>query len=200
MKDFADALADLIIGIEMPKLDSIMKEVAEKIQGDVVGVTYHLIDAYYADYMPPERAYYIRTEEYKARHNNQRNKKGQFRQKKSKAEYDRGRDRSLATAIKALSASGQPAIGVCRPIDGAIGYQAGVLFDPGYFKNNMQHTYKGFTEWDIAENFLFGQHGNGEAIYFTEPHADKVLRDYINSYKPRFDRHYNNACKKFSKF
>ena len=29
---------------------------------------------------------------------------------------------------------------------------------------------KGFSEWDIVENFLFGQHGNGDAIHFTTPH------------------------------
>lgn len=195
MKDFANTLIDLIIENEMPRLNKVMRYVAGKIQEDFIGVTYRLIDAYYADYMPPERAYYIRTDEYKSKHNNQRNKKGQFRQKKSKAEYDRGRDKSLMSAIKALDASGEPAIGVCRPIEGTNGYQAGVVFDPDYFNKNMQHTYKGFTEWDITENFLFGQHGNGEAIHFTEPHADIVLRDYLNSYKTRFDKHYNDALK-----
>ena len=63
----------------------------------------------------------------------------------------------------------------------------------------MRHEHKGFTEWDIVENFLFGQHGNGEEIHFTENYADIELRNYLNSYKPKFDKHYHNALKKFKK-
>ena len=197
MKDFTDIIADNIISQELPKIEKIMQYVAGKIQGDLIGVTYAVIDAYYQDYTPPERAYYIRTDEYKANNNHPKNKKnGQFR-KKNKSEWSRSNDISLMSAMKTLGESGQPAIGICRPLDGRFGYQAGVVFDSNYFNNIMHHENKGFREWDIVENFIFGQHGNGKVIYFTEPHADIVLRDYLNSYRPRFDKHYNDACKKF---
>ncbi len=194
MKSFTDALTNIIMENEIPRLDKIMQEVAQKIQMDMVNVTYGLIDAYYQDYKPD---YYIRTDNYKAKYGHPKDKKsGQFR-KKNKEEWKRASDISLASAIKALGESGQPAIGVCRPIDGMWGYQAGVIFDPNYFNKAMYHEQKGFTEWDIVENFLFGQHGNGKAIHFTEPHADIVLKGYIDSYKTQFDKHYNDACKKF---
>lgn len=194
MKDFASTFADLIISQEKTRLNDIMQYVANQIQKDVIDVTYATLDAYYRDYMPPDRAYYIRTDEYKARPR-AKDKKGQFK-RKTKTEWSRSSDRSLMSAVKALGESGQPAIGVCRPLDGMFGYQAGVVFDPDYFEMAMHHENKGFTEWDIVENFLFGQHGNGEAIHFTEPHADMVLREYINSYKSKFDKHYNDAFKK----
>lgn len=196
MKDFVDTLTKVILANERPRLDNIMRYVSGKIQEDMVALTYSVIDAYYQDYMPPDRAYYIRTEEYKAKHDHPKNNKGQFRHK-SKTEWSRSKDRSLMSAIKALDDSGQPAIGVNRPLDGAFGYQAGVIFDPDYFSKAMHHEHKGFTEWDITENFLFGQHGNGGAIYFTEPHADIVLRDYLDAYKPKFDKHYSDACRQF---
>lgn len=196
MKSFADLIADKIISNELPRLEKIMQYTAQKIQGDVIGVTYAVIDAYYQDYMPPERAYYIRTDEYRANNNHPKDKKsGQFR-RKNKTEWSRSNDVSLMSAIKALGESGQPAIGVCRPLDGRLGYQAGVIFDPSYFNQAMHHENKGFSEWDIVENFLFGQHGNGDAIHFTTPHADMVLRNYLNSYKSKFDKHYNDACRK----
>lgn len=197
MKDFASTFADLIISKEKTRLNDIMQYVANQIQRDVIDVTYATLDAYYQDYMPPDRAYYIRTDEYKAKHNRPKDKKsGQFK-RKNKTEWSRSSDKSLMSAIKTLGESGQPAIGVCRPLDGMFGYQAGVVFDPDYFERAMHHENKGFTEWDIVENFLFGQHGNGEAIHFTEPHADMILREYINSYKTKFDKHYNDAFKKF---
>ena len=200
MEGFAKNLADFIIERETPRLNNIMREVAEKIQGDMVAVTYSVIDAFYADYRPEV---YIRTDEYKAKHNNQKNKKGQFRQKKSDMEYKRGRDVSLASAIKTMEASNQPAIGVCRPIDGtnwSAGAIAGVVFDESYFAKRMKHSVKGdnFTEWDIVEDFLWGVHGN-EAVATTDPSAGLVLYEYIDSYKPRFDKHYNDACKKIKK-
>lgn len=200
MKGFTNALTDLIIETEMPRLNNIIKEVAKKIQGDMVAVTYSVIDAFYEDYQHSDGRVYIRTDEYKAKHNNQRDKKGQFRYKKSAMEYKRGRDVSLMSAVKAMETSGQPAIGVCRPLDGMFGYQAGVVFDESYFQKKMKHSVKGddFTEWDIVEDFLWGVHGN-EAVYTTTPSAGWTLYDYIKSYKPKFDRHYNNACKKFRK-
>ena len=52
MKSFVDALTDLIISKETPRLKKIMREVAEKIQGDVVAATYSIIDAYYLGCSP----------------------------------------------------------------------------------------------------------------------------------------------------
>ena len=198
MKDFARTLADLIIERETPRLNNIMQEVAQKIQGDMVAVTYSVIDAFYEDYTHADGRIYIRTDEYKKKHNNQRDKSGKFRQKNSKTEFIRGRDKSLMTAVKAMEASGQPAIGVCRPLDNRFGYQAGVIFDESYFEKKMKHSIKGdnFTEWDIVEDFLWGVHGN-ENVATTTPSAGWVLYEYVNSYKPKFDKHYNDACKKF---
>ncbi len=197
MKDL-NAFADWILSNERHKIDKIMREVAKKIQGDMVGVTYRLIDMYYADYRPEV---YIRTDDLSRP---KQGKDGKFIKKTSNERKRLNSDDvSLKTAIKALSESKEPAIGVCKQLDGGVGYQAGVLFDPGYFEDKMHHSVMGknFTEWDIAENFLFGQHGNGSArsavTEFTEPHADMVLRDYLNSYKSRFDKHYQAAYKKY---
>lgn len=195
MKGFADYLAEFIIETERTKIDKIMHYIAERAQNDLVLTTYSILDAYYQDYMPPERAYYIRTDELKHKKSK---KSGKFA-KKSKTEQKRANDISLMTAMKALNESGQPAIGVCRPLEGAWGYQGGVLFDPDYFNGAMKHSQRGFDEWEITENFLFGQHGNGAAIHFTEPHADILLRQYIEQYGARFDMHYRDACKKFKK-
>ena len=198
MKDFANALADTILKNEAPKLDKIMRYVAERAQEDIVQVTYTAIDAYYQNYSP---VYYIRTDILSQRKRGDNGKFVKKLKKERKRDTKRYGDISLQTAVKALGESGQPAIGICKPLDDGIGYQAGVVFDPDYFQKNMKHSIKGFTEWDIAENFLFGQHGNGSATSavteFTQPYADIVLRDYINSYKSRFDKHYRDACKKF---
>lgn len=200
MKNFVNTLTDLIVENERERLGNIMYDVAKKIQDDVIEVTYNVIDAFYQDYTRADGRVYIRTDEYKAKHNGQRDKKGQFRKKKSKMEFTRGSDVSLMSAIKNMEASGQPSIGVCRPLDGAFGYQAGVVFDESYFTKKMKHSVKGdgFTEWDIVEDFLWGVHGN-EAVYTTTPSAGWALYNYINSYKTRFDKHYKNACKKFTK-
>ena len=203
MRNFADILADAIVETEKTRLDDIMKYVANKIQDDVVAVTYNVIDAFYSDYTQPPRVY-IRTDEYKKKHNLDKNgrkhdKKGHL-SKMSKIEIARGKDKSLMSAIKDLNESGQPAIGVLKPIDGTIGYQAGVLFDEGYFNNEsgMRHSVKGknFTEWDIVEDFLWGVHGN-EDVYTTTPSAGYILYQYIDNYQSRFDKHYKDALRKF---
>lgn len=203
MRNFADILADAIVEANKTRLDNIMNYVANQIQNDVVTVTYNLIDAFYTDYTQPPRVY-IRTDEYKKGHNLNKNgrkhdKKGHLA-KMSKTEIARSKDKSLMSAIKDLNESGQPAIGICKPIDGMIGYQAGVLFDEGYFNNEsgMRHSIKGsnFTEWDIVEDFLWGVHGN-ESVYTTTPSAGYALYKYIDTYQSRFDKHYKDACKKF---
>lgn len=196
MEGFTDDLKTLIGQKEADRLDNIMYEVAQKIQGDLVGVTYNVIDAFYEDYTRADGRRYIRTDEYKHPHG----KGGKFRYKKRKEwGSSRNDDVSLKAAIKQMR-NNEPAIGVCRPLDGMYGYQAGVIFDEEKLSAQMRHSVKGdnFTEWDIVEDFLWGVHGN-EAVYTTTPSAGWVLYEYINSYKTRFDKHYKNAIKKFSK-
>lgn len=207
MKNFANTLADIIMQRETPRLQDIMQDVSKEIQKDFVEMTYSVLDAFYQDYMPPDRTY-IRVDEYHARHKmdkygRMRDKKGRIvkklnaRESQSNTERRRASDRSLMTAVRAMNASGQPAIGVCRPIDGFFGYQAGVIFDEE-IASRMKHSVKGdnFTEWDIVEDFLWGVHGN-ESVYTTTPSAGYVLYEYVNSYKPRFDMHYKNALRKY---
>jgi len=194
MKDFTDGLMTLISQNEAKRLDNVMYDVAQKIQGDLVAVTYNVIDAFYEDYTRDQGRTYIRTDEYK----HPRGKNGKFRYK-NRSEWKRSNDVSLRSAIKSME-SGVPAIGVCRPIDSRFGYQAGVIFDEEQLSKKMRHSVKGnnFTEWDIVEDFLWGVHGN-EAVYTTTPSAGYVLYNYVNSYKTRFDKHYKDAIKKFSK-
>ena len=137
MKNFIDDLTTLIGEKEAKRLDNIMYEVAQKIQGDVVAVTYNVIDAFYEDYTKADGRVYIRTDEYKHPHG----KGGKFRYKK-KNEWGspRNTDVSLMSAIKRME-NGEPAIGVCRPIDGFFGYQAGVIFD----EESVAQSAYGFT-------------------------------------------------------
>ena len=195
MKHYTDHWVDLIIKEESPRLNAIMKDVAEHIQADVIEATYGVIDAFYEDYSRSEGRKYIRTDEYHASNKHARDKKGKFRNK-TKAEWRRSKDVSLRTAMQRME-NGEPAIGVCRPLDGVLGYQAGVVFDEERLASQMKHSVKGknFTEWDIVQNFLWGVHGN-EDVYTTIPSASVVLDDYINNYKSQFDKHYRNACKK----
>lgn len=202
MKASIDNLATLIGQQEADRLDDIMYEVAQKIQSDMVGVTYNVIDAYYEDYTKAKGRKYIRTDEYK-----HPRKSGKFRQKKkSEVTSSKRRDVSLKSAIK-NQPNDEPAIGVCRPLNGVYGYQAGVVFDEERVASKMRHSSlfdkdgnqrTDFTEWDIVENFIFGVHGN-ESVYMTTPAAGDVLYDYLHAYKPNFDKHYNNACRKFCK-
>lgn len=204
MKNFTDDLVKLIIENETPRLNNIMQEVSKKIQDDFVAVTYGLIDAFYSDYTHGDGRIYIRTDEYKARHRidtrgRKHKRKNGALDKMSNAEKKRASDKSLMSAIKSMNGN-EPAIGVCRELEGIFGWQAGVVFDEGYFNDTMKHSVKGssFTEWDIAEDFLWGVHGN-EAVYTTDPSAGWALYEYVDSYKPKFDKHYKNACKKFTK-
>ena len=194
MKGFADELRTFIGENEAKRLDNIMYEVAQKIQGDLVAVTYNVIDAFYEDYTYENGRRYIRTDEYK--HPRGQNRK--FRHK-NRSEWARSNDVSLRTAIKSME-NGIPAIGICRPLDGVFGYQAGIIFDEEELSKKMKHSVKGnnFTEWDIVEDFLWGVHGN-ESVYTTTPSAGLVLYDYVDLYKSRFDKHYKNAIKKFNK-
>lgn len=193
MKDFTNELVNLIIQNETPRLNNIMQEVSKNIQNDVIAKTYEVLDKFYQDYTREEGRVYIRVDEYRATPSKRRDKKGNRLVRK------RDRNVSLRSAIlNGMMSNDEGAVGVCRPLDGILGWQAGVLFDESYFQRHMKHSHKGknFTEWDIVEDFLWGVHGN-ESIYTTDPSAGYELNEFIETYKPRFDKHYDNACKKF---
>jgi hypothetical protein len=195
MKDFANELVDLIIQNETPRLNNIMQEVSKKIQNDVIQKTYEVVDKFYQDYTRADGRVYIRVDEYRATPSKRRDKRGNRLVRK------RDRNVSLRSAItNGMMRDDEGAVGVCRPLDGVFGWEAGVLFDEGYFQRHMKHSYKGsgFTEWDIVQNFLSGIHGD-ESIAITEPSAGYVLNEFIENYESKFDKHYQNACKKFIK-
>lgn len=191
MKDFTNQLVNLIIQNETPRLNDIMQEVSKKIQRDTIQKTKDVIDRFYQDYSPPV---YIRVDDYRSTPSKRRDKRGNRLVRK------RDRNVSLRSAVTKNWDSDQPAIGICRPLDGILGWEAGVLFDESYFKSHMKHSYKGanFTEWDIVEDFLWGVHGN-ESVAITDPSAGYELYEFIESYKSKFDQHYHNACQKFIK-
>lgn len=195
MKDFTNKLVNLIIQNETPRLNDIMQEVSKKIQNDVIQKTYEVVDKFYQDYTRADGRVYIRVDEYRATPSKRRSKNGNRLVRK------RDRNVSLRSAItNGMMRDDEGAVGVCRPLDGILGWESGVLFDEGYFQRHMKHSYKGsgFTEWDIVEDFLWGVHGN-EGVAITEPSAGYELYEFIETYKPKFDRHYNDACKKFIK-
>ena len=195
MKNFSDIMADLIIQNETPKINNIMYEVSKKIQNDVIQKTKEVVDKFYQDYTKENGRIYIRVDEYRSAHSKRNNKKwGRLVRK-------RDRNVSLKSAInRGFTRDDEGAVGVCRPLNNVFGWEAGVLFDQDYFQHNMRHSFKGknFTEWDIVEDFLWGVHGN-ESIYITEPTAGWELYRFIDEYKPSFDKHYKEACRKYMK-
>lgn len=186
MKNFNQALLDLILDKEMPRLNMIMEEVSKDIQKDLIKKTKDVIDKYYQDFDPE---FYIRVDDYRATPSKRRNKNGNRLIRK------KDRNVSLRTAITRGLDNG--AVGICRPLENMWGYQAGIQFDELYFNQHMKHSYKGdnFTEWDIVEDFLWGVHGNVD-VATTDPSAGLELYEFINTYKPKFDQHYNNALNK----
>lgn len=194
MNNFTNELVNLIIQNETPRLNNVLQEVSKKIQNDVIQKTYEVVDKYYQDYTKEDGRVYIRVDEYRATPSKRRNKKGNRLVRK------RDRNVSLRSAItRGTMRDDEGAVGVCRPLDGILGWQAGVLFDEGYFQRHMKHSYKhGFTEWNIVENFLEGIHGD-ESVYITEPSAGDELYMFIEGYKNTFDKHYEDACQKFIK-
>ena len=193
MKDFTNELVNLIIQNETPRLNNIMQDVSKNIQKDTIQKTKDVVDKFYQDYTSEQGRVYIRVDEYRTTPSKRRNKNGNRLVRK------RDRNVSLRSAIlNGVMSENEGAVGICRPLDGILGWEAGVLFDEGYFQSHMKHSDKGknFTEWDIVEDFLWGVHGN-ESIYTTDPSAGYELYEFIETYKSKFDKHYNNACKKF---
>lgn len=85
------------------------------------------------------------------------------------------------------------------------GYVAGVKFDP----SRMDHgNLPQFREYDIWENFMYGQHGNEDYtapitrqqttrnVYFTNPYAKAVLDKYYSTYDRQIDKHFEDGLKR----
>ena len=191
MKNFTDALADLIIENEIPRIDNIMREVTKKISIDFAKEMFRLLDAYYDNYTPIR---YVRVYGPKR---TLRTKSGKTKRKPV------GGQVSLHAAIT-RGGENEPAIGISG---GSYeeGYFGGIAFDPETFTGNgMRHIGKGsdFTEWNIVENFLFaGEGGYGDIrshIGYSCPSADQEMWAFMNAYDKQLDMHYQNALNKFS--
>lgn len=190
MKKFTDALADLIIENEIPRIDNIMREVTEKISVDFAKEAFRLLDEYYDNYTPIR---YVRVYGPKRK---LRTKSGTTTRK------PRGGQVSLHAAIT-RGGENNPAIGVSG---GSFkeGYFGGIAFDPNVLQGNgMRHIGKGsgFTEWNIVENFLFaGEGGYGDIrsyVGYSYPSADQEMWEFMNTYDTQLDMHYQNAFNKF---
>lgn len=190
MKKFADILADTIIEKESDRVNNILTEVTTKIRDDFVQEVYRLVDEYYDNYTP---ARYVRLYEPKRK---LKNKKGTTLSKPKKGGV------SLYDAIT-KGGFDDPIIGVSGKINGE--WMGGVIFDSAKlgYRTGMRHPGKGITEWNIFTNFLFaGEDGNGDVrshIPYEYPSADEELTLFYNTYKPKLDKHYKDAYKKYTK-
>ena len=191
MKKFTDALADLIIENEIPRIDNIMREVTKNISIDFAKEMFRLLDAYYDNYTPIR---YVRVYGPKR---TLRTKSGKTKRKPI------GGHVSLHVAIT-RGGENNPAIGISG---GSFeeGYFGGIAFDPGVFSGNgMRRIGKDsdFTEWNIVENFLFaGEGGYGDIrshIEYSHPSADQEMWAFMSAYDTQLDMHYKSAFNKFS--
>lgn len=191
MKKFTDALADLIIENETPRIDNIMREVTEKISIDFAKEMYRLLDEYYDNYTPIR---YVRVYGPKRK---LRTKNGKTSRK------PRGGQVSLHAAIT-RGGENSPAIAISGG-NYKEGYFGGIAFDPEMFTGNgMRHIGKGkdFSEWNIVENFLFAGEGTSYGDWrsvstsgYGGHSADEAMNIFMTFYGSTFDEHYNNALK-----
>ncbi len=190
MKKFADIMADVIINSESERINKILNDVTRKIRDDFVQETYRLVDEYYDNYTP---ARYVRLYEPKRK---LRNKKGMTTSKPKKGGV------SLYDAIHKGGLE-DPIIGVSGKYKGE--WAGGVIFNSSKlgYRSGMRHPDKGITEWNIFTNFLFaGEGGHGDIrshIPYEHSSADEELMHFYNTYKPRLDKHYQNAYKKYTR-
>ena len=191
MKDFTDVLINTIIENEIPRIDKIMNEVTKNVSQDFASETFRLLDKYYDNYTP---IHYVRV------YGNKR----KLRAKKCiTSRKPRAGQVSLHAAIT-RGGENEPAIGVYGG-NYYEGYVGGVVFDPAYFQGNgMRHIGKGISEWNIVENFLYAGEGVGvgdwrsvSAAEYNEPSANESMNMFMTFYGPTFDKHYQDALKKF---
>jgi hypothetical protein len=182
-------MADVIIDSESKRINKILNEVTTKIRDDFVQETYRLVDEYYDNYTP---ARYVRLYEPKRK---LRNKKGTTRSK----------PKGGVSLYEAIHKGGieDPIIGVSGKYKGF--WAGGVIFNSSKFeyRHGMRHPDKGITEWNIFTNFLFagkGEHGDIRShIQYDHPSADEELMYFYNTYKPKLDKHYQDAYKKYTR-
>ena len=185
MKDFADVLINKIIENERSRIDKIMKYTTEQVSKDFALVMNRFLDMYYDDYDPTS---YVRVYGKRGRYLSGRTKKpGEI---------------SLHAAVSRNDGSLERSGGTLQPV-GQVSYVGGIEFDESNFKGNkMKHLKRGIEEWDIVQNFLYAGEGVGNGdwrseIEYSAPSADKMMREYMDGYDPLFDKHYNDALKKF---
>ena len=191
MKDFTDVLINTIIENEIPRIDKIMNEVTKKVSQDFAAETFRLLDEYYDNYTPIR---YVRVYGNKRK---LRTKNGTTSRKPRPGQV------SLHAAIT-RGGENEPTIGVYGG-NFYDGYVGGVVFDPTYFQGNgMRHLGRGISEWNIVENFLFAGDGVGTGDWrsvsvaeYNEPSANEVMNMFMTFYGPTFDKHYQDALKKF---
>ena len=197
MKDFTDELVNLVIQNETSRINDIMKEVTKKISIDFTKEVFKLVDAYYEDYVPIR---YVRVY-------------GGKRKLKTKSGSTKMKSRGGQVSLHAAITRGgeENALIGFSGGDYYNGYVGGVVFDEGKFKGNgMRHIGKGkdFSEWNIVENFLFAGDGvsadmeplKGDIrsyIDYNSPSADSAMMEFMSMYDTQFNKHYENAKKKF---
>lgn len=186
MKDFTDQLVDLILENERTRIDKIMKYTTEQVSKDFALVMNRFLDMYYDDYDPTS---YVRVYGKRGKYmNGQKPKGGQISLHAAVSRNDGSLERSGGT-LK---------IGSKEP-----SYVGGIEFDESNFKRNkMKHLGKGISEWDIIQNFLYAGEGVGKGDWravtdYDVPSPDQLMGDYMDKYGPMFDRHYQDALKKF---
>ena len=186
MKDFTDQLVDLILENERDRIDKIMKYTTEQVSKDFALVMNRFLDMYYDDYDPTS---YVRVY----------GKKGKYMSGRT----PKGGQTSLHAAVSREDGSLERSGGTLQP-SGQVSYVGGIEFDESNFKNGkMKHFKRGIEEWDIVQNFLYAGEGVGKGDWRSEieyniPSANDMMNDYMDMYGPMFDKHYNDALKKFS--
>lgn len=206
MNKIADAIADAILATEADRLDAIMAEVTRNITLDFADVAHSLIDDYYFDYLPIQ---YVRTYGRKKFLRDKAVGKGVRVSAKGKS--------GNVSLHAAITRQGKTKEGNPGPVIGSYGirydngqkvYYGGLSFDEEYFQdvdNRIRHQGKGISEWNIVENFLYAGEGVGtgdvrsypeiSGVSYSAPSADEMLKEALNTYKLRFDQHYQNALK-----
>lgn len=188
MKDFTDQLVDLILKNEKPRLDKIMAYTTEQVSKDFAFVMMRLLDMYYDNYDPTS---YVRVY----------GKRGKYMSGRKPV----GGQLSLHAAVSRNDGSLEK-FGLDKE-RGDFAYVGGIEFDEANFKGDkMYHRKKGegFEEWDIVQNFLYAGDGVGKGDWrsvdesYSAPSPNELMNNYMDNYGPMFDRHYQNALKKFS--
>lgn len=188
MKDFTDQLVDLILKNETSRIDKIMKYTTEQVSKDFAFVMMRFLDMYYDNYDPTS---YVRIH----------GKRGKYMSGRSPV----GGQLSLHAAVSRDNGKLERSGGTFKLGDDQVSYVGGIEFDEVNFKGDkMYHRKKGIEEWDIVQNFLYAGDGVGKGDWrsvdesYSAPSPNELMNDYMDNYGPMFDRHYQNALKKFS--